>query len=92
MLLLNGPSFKSCITLGDHSFKYAGPKLWNELPRDIRLPTLYIVLSVFSKLTCLGKLFCLECYRFNNVMIVKNLMIIKIVKIINTLVLVISGL
>ena len=55
------------------------------------MPTLYIVLSVFSKLTCLGKLFCLECYRFN-VMIVKILMIIKIVKIINTLVLVISGL
>ena len=35
-LLLNSPSFKSRITLGDRSFKYAGPKLWNELPRDIR--------------------------------------------------------
>ena len=56
------------------------------------MPTLYIVLSVLSKLTCLGKLFYLECYRFNNAMIVKILMIIKIVKIINTLVLVISGL
>ena len=56
------------------------------------MPILYIVLSVFSKLTCLGKLFCLECYRSNNVMIVKILMIIKIVRIINTLVLVISGL
>ena len=50
-----------------------------------------IVIYIY-KLACLGKLFCLECYRFNNVMIVKNLMIIKIVKIINTLVLVISGL
>ena len=30
------------------------------------MPTLYIILSVFSKLTSLGKLFCLECYRFNN--------------------------
>ena len=90
-LLLNSPSFKSRITLGDRSFRYAGPQLWNELPRHV-MPTLYIVLSVFSKLTCLGKLFCLECYRFNNVMIVKILMIIKIVKIINTLVLVISGL
>lgn len=36
MLLLSNPSFKSRITLGDGSFKYAGPKLWNELPRDIR--------------------------------------------------------
>ena len=35
-LLLNSPFFKSRITLGDRSFKYAGPKLWNELPRDIR--------------------------------------------------------
>ena len=34
-LLLSNPSFKSCITLGDRSFIYAGPKLWNELPRDI---------------------------------------------------------
>ena len=34
--LLNSPSLKSRITLGDRSFKYAGPKLWNELPRDIR--------------------------------------------------------
>ena len=35
MLLLSNPSFKSCITLGDCSFKYAGPKVWNELLRDI---------------------------------------------------------
>ena len=35
-LLLNSPSFKSCITLGDRSFKYAGLKLWNELLRDVR--------------------------------------------------------
>ena len=56
------------------------------------MPILYIVLNVFSKLTCLGKLFCLECYQSNNVMIVKILMIIKIVMIINTLVLVISEL
>ena len=26
----------SGIILGDRSFKYAGPKLWNELLRDIR--------------------------------------------------------
>ena len=35
-LLLSNPSFKSRITLGDRSFKYAGRKLWHELPRDIR--------------------------------------------------------
>ena len=35
-LLLSNPSFKSRIILGDRSFKYAGPKLWNELLRDIR--------------------------------------------------------
>ncbi|RMX46693.1 hypothetical protein pdam_00024925 [Pocillopora damicornis] len=27
---------QSRITLGDRSFKYAGRKLWHELPRDIR--------------------------------------------------------
>ena len=35
-LLLSNPSFKSRIILGDRSFKCAGPKLWNELLRDIR--------------------------------------------------------
>ena len=35
-LLLSNSSFKSRIILGDRSFKYAGPKLWNELLRDIR--------------------------------------------------------
>ena len=35
-LLLSNPSFESRIILGDRSFKYAGPKLWNELLRDIR--------------------------------------------------------
>ena len=35
-LLLSNSSFKSRIILGDRSFKYVGPKLWNELLRDIR--------------------------------------------------------
>ena len=35
-LLLSNSSFKSRIILGDRSFKYAGPKLWNELLRTIR--------------------------------------------------------
>ena len=32
--LLSYPSFKS--TLGDRAFMLAAPKLWNNLPRDIR--------------------------------------------------------
>ena len=32
--LLSDPSFKS--TLGDRAFMLAAPKLWNNLPRDIR--------------------------------------------------------
>ena len=34
--LLKHSNFKSLSTLGDRSFKCAGPKLWNELPKDIR--------------------------------------------------------
>ena len=30
------PSFKSKATLGDWAFMFAAPKLWNNLPRDIR--------------------------------------------------------
>ena len=35
-LLLSNSSFKSRIILGDRSFKYARPKLWNEQLRNIR--------------------------------------------------------
>ena len=38
-LLLKHPNFKSLSTLGDRSFKCTGPKLWNELPKDIRNAT-----------------------------------------------------
>ena len=38
-LLLKHANFKSLSTLGDRSFKCAGPKLWNELPKDIRSAT-----------------------------------------------------
>ena len=41
MLLLSNPSFKSHIILGDRSLKYAGPKLWNELLRDIHYANIY---------------------------------------------------
>ena len=34
--LLNYPIFKSKATLGDRAFMFAAPKLWNNLPRDIR--------------------------------------------------------
>ena len=35
-LTLNYPALKSRKTLGDRSFFVAAPKLWNELPNDIR--------------------------------------------------------
>ena len=35
-LLLKYPTFKSLATLGDRSFTFAAPKLWNKLPCDIR--------------------------------------------------------
>ena len=35
-LTLNYPALKSRKTLGDRSFFVAAPKLWNELPADIR--------------------------------------------------------
>ena len=53
------------------------------------VPILYIFLSVFSKLTCLGKPICFKYHRSNNITIVKILMITKIVMIINTIVLII---
>ena len=34
--ILKYPTFKSLATLGDRSFTCAAPKLWNNLPRDIR--------------------------------------------------------
>ena len=34
--LLSYPSFKSKATIGDRAFIFAAPKLWNNLPRDIR--------------------------------------------------------
>jgi len=34
--LLKYPTFKSLATLGDRSFSFAAPKLWNKLPCDIR--------------------------------------------------------
>ena len=54
------------------------------------MPIVNTFVSVFSKLTCLGKPICFKYHRFNNVMIVKILMIRKIVMIINTMVLIIS--
>ncbi len=35
-ILLNFPTCKSFITLGDRSFYMAAPKLWNDLPISIR--------------------------------------------------------
>ena len=78
-LLLSNSSFKSRIILGDRSFRYAGPKLWNKLLRDIRYANSE---HIFKPL--------LKYHRFNNVMIVKILMIRKIVMITNTMVLIIS--
>ena len=46
-LLLKHSNFKSLSTLGDRSFKCAGPKLWNELPKDIRNAT---TVQIFKRL------------------------------------------
>ena len=35
-LLLQIPSYKTKVTLGDRAFACAAPKLWNKLPLDIR--------------------------------------------------------
>ena len=35
-LLLRQLSFKSKVTLGDRSFTFAAPKLWNTLPFEVR--------------------------------------------------------
>ena len=53
-LLLKHSNFKSLSTLGDRSFKCSGPKLWNELPKDIRNAT---TVQIFKRLlkTCLFK-------------------------------------
>ena len=48
-LLLKHSNFKSLSTLGDRSFKCAGPKLWNELPKDIRNATTIQFLNFSSR-------------------------------------------
>lgn len=60
-LLLKHPNFKSLSTLGDRSFKCAGPKLWNELPKDIRNAT---TVQIFKRL--------LKTYLFKNAFNVDN--------------------
>ena len=36
-ILLSHPNFKTLTTLGDHAFVASAPKLWNDLPSDIRM-------------------------------------------------------
>ena len=47
-LLLKHSNFKSLSTLGDRSFKCAGPKLWNEQKTYV-MPLLYKFLNVSSR-------------------------------------------
>ena len=36
-ILLSHPNFKTLTTLGDRAFVASAPKLWNDLPSDIRM-------------------------------------------------------
>ena len=36
-ILLSCPNFKTLTTLGDRAFVAAAPKLWNDLPLEIRM-------------------------------------------------------
>ena len=36
-ILLSRPNFKTLTTLGDRAFVAAAPKLWNDLPLEIRM-------------------------------------------------------
>ena len=36
-ILLSHPNFKTLTTLGDRAFVIAAPKLWNDLPLEIRM-------------------------------------------------------
>ena len=38
-LLLAMPAVRTKVTLGDRAFVYAAPKLWNSLPRELRMIT-----------------------------------------------------
>ena len=60
-LLLKHPNFKSLSTLGDRSFKCAGPKLWNEQPKGIRNAT---TVQIFKRL--------LKTYLFKKAFNVEN--------------------
>ena len=36
-VLLDAPSIRTKVTLGDRAFQVAAPKLWNSLPSELRL-------------------------------------------------------
>ena len=50
-LFLSNPRFKLKATLGDRSFTYAAPKLWNALPFDIRSAITVSIFKAKLKLT-----------------------------------------
>ena len=45
-MTLRYPSFKSKVTLCDRTFMLSAPKLWKNLPREIRESSSVIVLSL----------------------------------------------
>ena len=53
--LLKYPTSKSLVTLVDGSFAYAAPKLWNNLPRDIRNASNLDHFNRLHKTLCLEK-------------------------------------
>ena len=62
-LMLNYPALKSRKTLGNWSFSMAAPKLWNELPSDIRDPT-SIKTFFLNKPFIVLKLMLFDVYKF----------------------------
>ena len=56
-LLLQPPSFKSSVTLGDRSFAVAAPKLWNSLPLSVRNRASFATFKKSVKTFLFGKAF-----------------------------------
>ena len=59
-ILLSDPNFKTLATLGDHAFVASVPKLWNDLPLEIRMTKSVDTLKKFLKTYLLVMLFILS--------------------------------
>lgn len=63
-ILLRYPSFKSESTLGDRSFTYAAPKMWNALSLELRLAKSVDAFEAKLKRQFFCLVFCSVCNRF----------------------------